>query len=122
MNSSLPFLIAGPILRKTTSKELVFWLVTSEPLSGHFELNLEPQLGTLFSQDLSECQQLAIGKHCYLTLAQFKGEFPTNVALSYEFITQHGALTSLYPELLYSDEQSVTFKISTKADYILHGS
>lgn len=122
MNSSLPFLIAGPILRKTTSKELVFWLVTSEPLSGHFELNLEPQLGTLFSQDLSECQQLAIGKHCYLTLAQFKGEFPTNVALSYEFITQHGALTSLYPELLYSDEQSLTFKISTKADYILHGS
>ncbi|MDC5821497.1 alkaline phosphatase family protein [Vibrio europaeus] len=122
MNSSLPFLIAGPILRKTTSEELVFWLVTSEPLSGHFELKLEPQIGTLFSQDLSECQQLAIGKHCYLTLAQFKGEFPTNVALSYEFITQHGALTSLYPELLYNDEQSLTFKISTKADYILHGS
>ncbi|WP_414931187.1 alkaline phosphatase D family protein [Vibrio europaeus] len=122
MNSSLPFLIAGPILRKTTTEELVFWLVTSEPLSGHFELKLEPQLGTLFSQDLSECQQLAIGKHCYLTLAQFKGEFPTNVALSYEFITQHGALTSLYPELLYNDEQSLTFKISTKAGYILHGS
>ncbi|MDC5809606.1 alkaline phosphatase D family protein [Vibrio europaeus] len=122
MNSSLPFLIAGPILRKTTSEEIVFWLVTSEPLSGHFELKLEPQLGTLFSQDLSECQQLAIGKHCYLTLAQFKGKFPTNVALSYEFITQHGALTSLYPELLYNDEQSLTFKISTKADYILHGS
>lgn len=122
MNSTLPFLIAGPILRKTTASELVFWLVTSEPLQGTFELNLEPNQGLIFSQDLTACHQLKIGTHCYLTLAHFQGQFPTNVALSYQFLTQHGAITDICPSLLYQDELALTFRISTKADYILHGS
>jgi hypothetical protein len=122
MNNNIPFLIAGPILRKTTASELVFWLVTSEPLQGTFELNLEPQQGQIYSQDLSRCTQLQIGTRCYLTLAQFSGQFPTNVALSYQFHTQHGPITELCPNLLYGDELAPTIRISTKADYILHGS
>ena len=122
MNNKIPFLIAGPILRKTTASELVFWLVTSEPLQGTFELNLEPQQGQIYSQDLSRCTQLQIGTPCYLTLAQFSGQFPTNVALSYQFQTQHGPITELCPNLLYGDELAPTIRISTKADYILHGS
>lgn len=122
MNNRLPFLIAGPIIRKLTPTDLVFWLVTSEPLQGQFELSLEPKQGLILSEDLDHCQQLKIGERCYLTLAHFKGEFPANVALSYEFKTQHGPLTALYPELLYPGEQALTFKISTKADYVLHGS
>lgn len=122
MNNKIPFLIAGPILRKTTASELVFWLVTSEPLQGTFELNLEPQQGQIYSQDLSRCTQLQIGTRCYLTLAQFSGQFPTNVALSYQFQTQHGPITELCPNLLYGDELAPTIRISTKADYILHGS
>lgn len=122
MNNKIPFLIAGPILRKTTASELVFWLVTSEPLKGTFELNLEPQQGRIYGQDLSRCTQLQIGTHCYLTLAQFSGQFPTNVALSYQFYTQHGPITELCPNLLYADEVAPTIRISTKADYILHGS
>jgi len=122
MKKSLPFLIAGPILRKVTSNELVFWLVTSEPLEGDFSLHLEPALGEIYREDLSSCQQLQIGTHCFVTLAHFRGEFPANVALSYEFHTTQGELSQLYPELLYGDETRFTFKISTQADYILHGS
>ncbi|EEX92634.1 hypothetical protein VIOR3934_04654 [Vibrio orientalis CIP 102891 = ATCC 33934] len=122
MKTRLPFLIAGPILRKVTPNELVFWLVTSKPLKGHFSLHLEPEQGQIFSEDLNSCSQLQIGSHCYLTLAHFRGEFPANVALSYEFHTDQGALSQLYPELLYGDETRLTFKISTQADYILHGS
>ncbi|RTZ16599.1 alkaline phosphatase family protein [Vibrio aquaticus] len=122
MNKQLPFLIAGPILRKATPEELVFWLVTSQPLQGRFELSLEPQQGLIFEQDLDQCTQLQLGQRCYLTLANFKGSFPADVALSYEFLTSEGRLTQLYPELLYGDEQALTIKISTKADYILHGS
>lgn len=122
MNSKLPFVIAGPILRKTTANELVFWLVTSEPLQGKFELNLEPSQGQIYSQDLEQCNQLPLGTHCYVTLAHFRGQFPTDVALSYQFVTQYGAITELCPYLLYEDEASLTFRISTKADYILHGS
>ncbi len=122
MNNTLPFLLAGPILRKITQSELTFWLVTSERLTGRFELTLEPEQGVIFQSDLDNCHQLKVGERCYITLAHFKGEFPANMALSYEFHTQHGALTSLYPELRYDKEESLTFKISTKADYILHGS
>ncbi|MEF1291852.1 alkaline phosphatase D family protein, partial [Vibrio sp. M260118] len=122
MNNTLPFLLAGPILRKVTQSELTFWLVTSQRLTGRFELKLEPEQGVIFQSNLDKCHQLKVGERCYITLAHFKGEFPANVALSYEFHTQHGALSSLYPELRYDNEESLTFKISTKADYILHGS
>ncbi|KJY84856.1 isoleucyl-tRNA synthetase [Vibrio galatheae] len=122
MKNSLPFLIAGPLLRKTTRTELVFWLVTSEPLTGQFKLTSSTTSDVIFSQEISHCHQLTIGQHCYLTLAQFKGDFPVDTPLSYEFHTQHGALTALYPELLYDDEQQLSFKVSTKADYIIHGS
>ncbi|ARP38436.1 hypothetical protein [Vibrio syngnathi] len=36
--SSLPLLLAGPILRKTTATEVVLWLATSSPLIGRVEL------------------------------------------------------------------------------------
>ena len=38
MDSNVPFLIAGPILRKATKDELVLWLATSEKIEGSFEL------------------------------------------------------------------------------------
>ncbi|NOH73119.1 alkaline phosphatase family protein [Vibrio pectenicida] len=118
----LPFLLAGPILRKSSAKELVFWLVTSRPLEGQFFLHHEPDQCVIFEQPLNQCHQVQVGTHCYVTLAQFKYNFPTNVALSYEFNTQEGPLSQLYPHLLHDDETALTFKISTKADYILHGS
>ncbi|WP_070965454.1 alkaline phosphatase D family protein [Vibrio sonorensis] len=120
MNSTLPLILAGPILRKATSKDLVFWLATSEPLQGSF--TLFSQQGALFQSDLSQCQQIRVGQHAYVVLAHFQGEFPTHLALSYEFDTQHGPLSSLNPHLLYEDEVRPQFTISTKADYILHGS
>ncbi|GLT16595.1 hypothetical protein GCM10007938_03710 [Vibrio zhanjiangensis] len=118
----LPFLIAGPLLRKSSANELVFWLVTSRPLEGQFSLNHEPDRGVIFEQSLEACHQVKIGQHCYVTLAHFKHPFPTNVALSYEFHTQDGPLSQLYPHLLHGDESALTFKISTQADYVLHGS
>ncbi|HAS27336.1 MAG TPA: hypothetical protein DCR64_18305, partial [Vibrio sp.] len=36
--SSLPLLLAGPILRKTTATEVVLWLATSSPLVGRADI------------------------------------------------------------------------------------
>lgn len=118
----LPFLLAGPILRKSTAEELVFWLVTSRPLEGQFVLHHEPDHGVVFQENLTNCHQIQVGTRCFVTLAHFKHHFPTDVALSYEFETQLGPLSELNPHLLYKDEEKLTFKISTKADYVLHGS
>ncbi|ROV58987.1 alkaline phosphatase family protein [Vibrio ponticus] len=119
---TLPLVLAGPILRKTTQNELVFWLVTSEPLRGSFQLFADADDSCIFEGALDQCRQIAVGQRAYVVLAQFKGEFPANVALSYEFITQQGPLYQLQPEFCYADEARPTFRISTQADYVVHGS
>lgn len=121
-NNKIPYLIAGPILRKATPSDLVFCLVTREPLRGRFSLNDAPVSQRIASFDLNKCQQIPLGENCFLTLAHFKGQFPANIALSYEFHTSEGDLSKLYPHLCYQDETLPTFKISTDANYILHGS
>ncbi|HAS62349.1 MAG TPA: hypothetical protein DCS35_07075 [Vibrio sp.] len=119
---SLPLVLAGPILRKTTTDELVLWLVTREPLQGSFQLYAEADQGIIFDAPLSSCKQLQLGQNAYVVLAQFKGNFPADVALSYEFVTQEGRLSQLQDEMLYADEVRPIFRISTRADYLLHGS
>lgn len=121
-SNKIPFLIAGPILRKATPEQLVFWLVTREPITGHFSLYHHFDEQELFQFDLSDCHSIKVGKHAYVTLADFRHSFPANTALSYDFVTQQGTLSSLAPTLCYPDEKRPSFVISNKADYILHGS
>lgn len=128
MTSSLPFLLAGPILRKTTATEVVLWVVTSSPLNGKAELCTPGQEAPFYTSPLNEHQSIQVGTHAWVSLIQLKGEFPTNTPLEYQIETEQGTLTELAPHLVYRDQQStngsprVAFKISTSADYILHGS
>ncbi|NVD06886.1 alkaline phosphatase family protein [Vibrio sp. JPW-9-11-11] len=120
MPDSPPFLIAGPILRKAAGDELVFWLVTREPLKGEFTLCRSGQV--LFRYQLEQLEPIQVGKQCFVTLAQFKGQFPLDCTLSYQFDTQFGSLSERYPHLLYPGESELNFTISSKADYVMHGS
>ncbi|CAH6832068.1 conserved hypothetical protein [Vibrio chagasii] len=128
MTSSLPFLLAGPILRKTTATEVVLWVVTSTPLNGNAELYNQGQEAPFYRSPLSEHESIQVGTHAWVSLIQLKGEFPTNTPLEYQIETDQGALTKLAPHLVYQEQQDTTgapriaFKISTSADYILHGS
>ena len=69
-----------------------------------------------------------MGTHAWVTLIHLQGEFPTNVPLEYQIKTEQGSLTDLAPHLVYTDRRTnndssrIEFKISTTADYILHGS
>ncbi|WP_406733107.1 alkaline phosphatase family protein [Vibrio scophthalmi] len=119
---SLPLILAGPILRKTTPSELVLWYVTSQPVSGEFQLYADADNSLIYQAPLSDCQSLKVGERAYVVCAQFKGTFPANVALSYDLKTSQGSLAELMPDLLYEDEIRPTFRISTQADYLLHGS
>ncbi|KHD26745.1 isoleucyl-tRNA synthetase [Vibrio caribbeanicus] len=120
--STLPFLIAGPILRKATHNQLVFWLVTRERLTGQFKLYHRLDDNDVFQFDLEQCQSVKVGEHAYVTLADFRHDFPANTALSYDFVTQAGDLLTLVPDLCYPNEQRPSIVISDKADYVLHGS
>ncbi|MEZ9702214.1 alkaline phosphatase family protein [Vibrio sp. 10N.261.46.E12] len=122
MTSSLPFLLAGPILRKTTATEVVLWVVTSSPLNGNAELYNQSQEAPFYASPLGEHESIQIGTHAWVTLIRLQGEFPTNTPLEYDIHTESGSLKELAPHLVYNGKSRVEFKISTSADYILHGS
>ncbi|MEZ8746186.1 alkaline phosphatase D family protein [Vibrio sp. 10N.261.49.A5] len=124
--SSLPLLLAGPILRKTTATEVVLWLATSSPLTGRAELytrnsDVEPDQ-PFYTSSLEDHDSIQIGTHAWVTLIRLQGEFPTNTPLEYDVHTESGSLKELAPHLVYNGKSRVEFKISTSADYILHGS
>ncbi|MCC4857029.1 alkaline phosphatase family protein [Vibrio lentus] len=124
----LPLLLAGPILRKTTATEVVLWVVTSAPLSGTTQLFNTEQETPFYSSSLDEQESIQVGTHAWVTLIHLQGEFPTNVPLEYQIETEQGSITELAPHLIYKDTRTnndssrIEFKISTAADYILHGS
>ncbi|OMO20467.1 alkaline phosphatase D family protein [Vibrio lentus] len=126
--SPLPLLLAGPILRKTTATEVVLWIVTSAPLSGTTQLFNAEQETPFYSSSLDEQESIQVGTHAWVTLIHLQGEFPTNVPLEYQIETEQGSITELAPHLVYKDTRTnndssrIEFKISTAADYILHGS
>ncbi|MEZ9012770.1 alkaline phosphatase family protein [Vibrio splendidus] len=139
--SSLPLLLAGPILRKTTATEVVLWLATSSPLVGRADLYIsetehiretgfsnekehseEEQDQPFYTTPLEEHDSIQIGTHAWVTLIRLQGEFPTNTLLEYDIHTESGSLKELTPHLVYNGKSRVEFKISTSADYILHGS
>ncbi|MEZ9764526.1 alkaline phosphatase family protein [Vibrio splendidus] len=139
--SSLPLLLAGPILRKTTATEVVLWLATSSPLVGRVNIYIrqtehlretgfsnEKELSDVeqdkpfYTSSLEEHDSIQIGTHAWVTLIRLQGEFPTNTPLEYDIHTESGSLITLAPHLVYNGKSRVEFKISTSADYILHGS
>ncbi|PMH28030.1 hypothetical protein BCU71_05550 [Vibrio lentus] len=126
--SPLPLLLAGPILRKTTATEVVLWVVTSAPLSGTTQLFNAEQETPFYSSSLDEQESIQVGTHAWVTLIHLQGEFPTNVPLEYQIETEQGSITELAPHLVYKDTRTnndssrIEFRISTAADYILHGS
>ncbi|MEZ9289760.1 alkaline phosphatase family protein [Vibrio lentus] len=126
--SPLPLLLAGPILRKTTATEVVLWVVTSAPLSGTTQLFNAEQETPFYSSSLDEQESIQVGTHAWVTLIHLQGEFPSNVPLEYQIETEQGSITELAPHLIYKDTRTnndssrIEFKISTAADYILHGS
>lgn len=118
----LPLVIAGPILRKTTRHEVVLWLVTSRPLIGTFEIREEDGNDPLLQESLDEHHQIQVGDYAWVTLVCVQGEFPENSTLQYDIITDEGSVNTLIPSLLYSGEDSPSFRVTNKAEYILHGS
>ncbi|WP_028863013.1 alkaline phosphatase D family protein [Psychromonas aquimarina] len=119
---SLPLILAGPIVRKCTAQEVVFWFATSEPLTGSFTLFLKQQI--LLQADLKQQTCYRAGRHCWITLCHFSTEeaLSLNQILNYQFITQQGPLEYLLPGLLYPGETLPTLVIKTELDYVMHGS
>lgn len=120
--TSLPFLLAGPIVRKSSAKALVIWFATSEAPQGQLELFASDAASPLLSYPLSEAQSYPIGERAWVTLVHIKHDFPLETLYQYEIVTQYGALSERHPELRYKDETRFSLWLTGKADHVLHGS
>lgn len=124
---SLPFIIAGPILRRVQPDQMVIWLVTSSPLNA--DLSIFEGQKTLIQVDCANClEAVQVGTHAYVNLINFRPgqNLPVDTWLNYELSCdvkgQKQNLQQLLPHLIYSGEERPGFVIKTKIDQILHGS
>jgi len=119
MPTTLPFILAGPIVRKSTASEVNLWLTTSARLEGHTAITWGNKAEKF---TITDEQGIRVGEHLWVYLLHCVAHFPVNQPLYYDIFTQQGALSTLQPELLYQNETQFSLIIKEQSDYLLHGS
>lgn len=130
MNETLPTLLAGPILRKTSPKELNFWLATSAPCDVRVDLHLpdQPIWQQQLTCDTPALRHLRLGQHLYILLIHIEPPqtLPEDTFIAYDVqLQQQGnwlSLTETAPHLIYPNQQLPRLQIKPKVSSILHGS
>ena len=79
--TSLPTLIAGPLLRHTDQSQLTVWLVTSHPVQARLHVQILD--GDALSLE-QHWHQVPIGQRCFIQLLQLQGELPRDTPLTYQ--------------------------------------
>ncbi|OCH37067.1 hypothetical protein [Aliivibrio fischeri] len=115
----LPFVLAGPIVRKSSESEINLWISTSQKLTGKVLITVK---GHQQCFDITPSQGIQLGTNAWVYLLHCQATFPANEAISYDINTQYGLLSKLLPHALYDNESSFTLIIKNTADYVLHGS
>ncbi|MHA6491940.1 metallophosphoesterase family protein [Pseudomonas borbori] len=131
--SSLPDVLAGPLLRRLQPDRLVLWLVGSRPLSLTLQLSHaradQPALSQAHALDETHCRVLQVGEHAFLHLIDLplSTPLPCDEQIDYDLLIDNGAspaqgIASWAPHLLYGDAQQPNFVLRTRIDQLLHGS
>lgn len=123
-------LLAGPILRRTTTHRICVWLATAQPIL--LRLTITDLRGNLLGQSIlknldTQCVQLGRNLYIYLLQARPKidNEFPRDTLLYYslEEIDTDKKVQSLdLSDFAYGSFLHPTFFIPTQLKQILHGS
>lgn len=122
--TDLPLLLAGPIVRRFTEKQLCLWLVTSRSTDIAVELIRQSQ--ALGHQ--TTCHEIPIGKQAYTYLIELHLDEPLRPGdtVNYDLMLGQGSsykhLSALCPELLYPGESRFTLYYQPHLNAVLHGS
>lgn len=128
---NLPPVLAGPILRRVSTTELVLWLVCSERLDLRLKLNAEQTDQTLLNRTLKDdegrCVQVGSHAYIYLINVALEASLPVNTRIGYDLGICWGGQPEQWikewaPHLCLPDAPSPDFVIKTQLDQILHGS
>ncbi|CAA0120899.1 Uncharacterised protein [BD1-7 clade bacterium] len=125
-HQTLPQVLAGPIVRRFTAKELVVWLVTSDPLSIRATIEKIPQQ-LLYDADC-DAQPLQIGERAYVYLLRMPLQTACDDGdiVCYDLLLSNGtdkySLAMSSPDLLFPDEDRFTLVFHSQVRQLLHGS
>lgn len=128
IQTDLPSVLVGPILRYTSTHLLCLQLVTSRPLTYEFVLNDANRCLVKASDEHLQRFRVQLGDHCWFELISIKPDvaLPEDKPLNYDLrIMDQGKFLSIAqwaPELLYSDETLPTLRIASKLTRLAHGS
>jgi hypothetical protein len=126
----LPWVLAGPLLRRMEPQRLVLWLVGRQPLSLTLQLSHaaapEPQRLPLPGDS---CQVIQIGEHAFIHLIDLTldAPLPCDVQIDYDLLIQPPGQPALgiadwAPHLLYAGASQANFVLRAQLDNLLHGS
>ena len=121
-SSSLPLVLAGPLLRRLEATRVVFWLVTSRPLTPELHLHgPEPLVLTL---DERHCQIVPVGRHAFVHLidVQLDTPLPCDTRIDYDLLLEGRGMAQWAPHLLYEGARLANFVVRGRLDQLLHGS
>ena len=131
---SIPWLLAGPILRQCTPTRLVYWLAVREPALLRIRIN--PEVGK--SRDLKMapgepgCRILTAGMHLHYLLIDLRLEepLPQDCWIGYTIALQGLSVidgvwlecADWAPDLCYPGKRSPGFVLPSRIRSLLHGS
>ncbi|MGE4369850.1 MAG: alkaline phosphatase D family protein [Burkholderiaceae bacterium] len=123
--SSLPDILAGPMLRRLERRRLVLWLATRQPMV----FRLAPDGLPAIEFCGNDHQTVRVGEHCYLHLLQanFKADLPADTPIAYDLQWRHNgptwhSITEQLDDLCQAGQSKPRFVYRSRLDNILHGS
>ena len=120
--SSLPCMLAGPILRRLEPTRLVLWLVASRELTLVLRLRL-PQ-ATLSITLEAHCQVVPVGAHAFIHLIDvpLAERLPEDVSISFDLLIDDCGIAQWASHLLYPGTAMPSFVLHSRIQQLVHGS
>ncbi|WP_459615396.1 alkaline phosphatase D family protein [Bordetella sp. 2513F-2] len=128
-DTSLPAVLAGPILRRLEPGRLALWLVGSAPLQ--LTLVLEPAGGPArrIALDGGSCRALRVGRHAWLHYIDLALDppLPQDTLIAYDLLVASAGgapagIAQWAPHLLHDGARRPSLVLRSRADDILFGS
>lgn len=129
--SSLPNILAGPIVRRANAKQVCFWLITNKAYHFSVKLFSQREETTWFDAQLNDQQlsQVQVGSHAFVNLITLEPspEILCGSRVSYDITLTDSEgsisqLCELIPSLLYTGQSHPSFVIRRQIGKMLHGS
>lgn len=128
VQTQLPPLLAGPILRHVSSEHIVVWLVSATPDPLHLSCWQGETILAEARFESGHAGHVPLAQHAHLHLLQLNTDkaFPLDSWLSYDLGIEQDShiqwLRDTLPHILYEGEQRPSFVIKEQIDQLLHGS